>query len=166
MSDVKFDEIPDRENGPIIRVEAEWWNILKRAGIRVDNILAGLTDEVQGDILDNQSDYTDLTGMLFDGSVIVYAVVRYSLYRFNGTDTERRESGTLEFEYLPEGATWRIADRRSSSDALNITDSIKITTTEAIGQVEYKSDQMGGDDDYRGSIRWKVIHATQTEVWE
>lgn len=156
-----FNDIPERTNngGPSNIVLADWWNILKRAGKRLENIFgSGLVEETQFTLADNQSSYANITGMLVNSASLVYAEVRYSIYRTDGT-TPRRESGRLEVEYDNASSAWRIADRQSSSDALNIADSLAIT---AGGQVQYKSDSMGGT--YVGKMRWKICNTIGVET--
>lgn len=155
-----FNDIPERTNGGISNlVLADWWNILKRAGKRLENIFgSGLVEETQFTIADNQSSYANITGLLVSSATLVYAEIRYSIYRTDGT-TPRRESGRLELEYDNGASAWRIADRQASSDALNMTDSLAVT---AVGQVQYKSDSMGGT--YVGKMRWKICNTIGVET--
>lgn len=154
MAAEKFSEVPTRTEGGTFR--AEWVNILKRAGQRLENILGnGITEVTTFTIADNQSSYANITGMSIDGASYVFVKFRYTIYRFDGSSDERRESGILELEYLNDAGTWRIARREGSSDALNIADSMYIDNNAGVGQVQYKSDSMGGT--YTGTIDFKIL---------
>lgn len=158
----KFSEVPLRTNdgGPANVVLADWWNILRRAGLRLENIFgSGLTEETQFTIADNQSSYANITGMLVSSASIIYAEIRYSIYRTDGASEKRRETGKLELEYVTGDSAWRIANRQSSSDALNMTDSLSVTSG---GQVQYKSDAVGGT--YSGKMRWKICNTIGVET--
>ena len=157
-----FNDIPERTNngGPSNIVLADWWNILKRAGKRLENIFgSGLVEETQFTIADNQSTYANITSMLVSSATLVYAEIRYTIYRTDAASIKRRESGVLELEYVTGDSAWRIANRQSSDDALNVTDSLAVT---AGGQVQYKSDLIGGT--YSGKMRWKICNTIGVET--
>lgn len=162
MANEKFSDVPVRSNGQDT-VTASWWNDLRAAGVKLESVLGpGTTAEVQGTIADNQASYANITGMTVDSADYVYAEIKYCIYRTNGTSDERRETGTLELEYLPISAAWRIADRRATRDSLRVDDSMAVTTTLGVAQVRYKSDSVGGT--YVGKIRWKIINTISVET--
>lgn len=118
--------------------------------------------ETQQTIADNQSAAASITGLTVDSAVYIYAKVDYSIYRFNGSTDERRETGYFTLEYLSNSSTWQIGDRRGSSDALNIgTSSLSVTTTAGVAQVKYKSDNMSSTV---GKMRWKIVDRIGVET--
>lgn len=108
--------------------------------------------EHQSDLLDNQSAYVDISGLTFDAASYIYAKISYSIYRLAG-GTSRIETGEISLEYNPNTLLWNIGDRRSSGDALNMTDSLNVTTTSGVAQLQYKTDNMGSS---LGKMRWKI----------
>lgn len=154
---MKFSDIPLRLNGK--KILYAWFDALRAAGIRIESVLGGgITSEIQFTIANNQSSYSNITSMTIDGSLYIYAEFRYSIYRIS-SGVERRETGSLELEYLPSAAAWRIANRLASSDALNIADSFSVTTVAGIGQVKYKSDNFAA-----GKMRWKTLNTIGVET--
>lgn len=151
-----FSDIPIRENG-VGQVEAEWWNILRREGIRVDAILNGLTAVAQTDILDNQSSYVDLTDVTFNATDAVFVRMQYTILRTD-SGTPVRESGIMEFEYVNSG--WSLTSRQASSDVLDMTDSIIVGTTDGVAQLQYKSSSLGA----AGTFRWQIINTISPEA--
>lgn len=154
-----FLQIPLRVNGN--KITYSWFDSLRAAGLRIEQALGyGITGESQQTIADNQSAYANVTNLTLDGSLYIAAEIRYTIYRTDGI-TERRESGSLWIEFLNATSTWRIADRRGSTDALNVTDSLGVTTTLGVAQIQYKSDNMGSTI---GKMRWKIINTMGIET--
>lgn len=116
--------------------------------------------ELNATIANNQSVYTNITGMTANSVLYRSIQIYYSIYRVVGA-TERRESGTLILDYSPVAGTWIIGDRRGTSDALNVANSMQIVTAGGVGQVQYQSDNMGST---LGRIRWKIISTTGVDV--
>lgn len=146
------DLIPIRENGQgeEARVTASWWNDIRTALMLLFGSGSVLEDSFT--IADNQSAYADITGLLFDSDTVKSAKVEYTIYRTDGA-VERRETGYLTLHYKAIGAAWSYSRRSDhGDDALNVADSLFVTTA---GQVQYKSDSMGGT--YSGFIRYKSI---------
>jgi hypothetical protein len=145
-----FNDLPLRENAD--DVDSSWWNSIRAALVMVFPWIFG---EEQFTLLDNQSSYVDITGFIFDGTILAAVTVEYTFYRTDGAE-ERRETGYITAHYFPIGATWSFSRRTDhGTDALDplgaITDAFRVNTA---GQLQYKSDSMGGT--YLGWARVKV----------
>lgn len=140
--------IPYRSNADTGLVTASWWNVLRTAILE----LAGASSivETQFTIADNQSSYQDITGLLLDQSVSRSVRIDYTIYRTNGSSTERRETGYLICHYKAVAGTWTYERFSYGDDALNIADGLFLTTA---GQVQYKSDSIGAT--YVGKMRYR-----------
>lgn len=157
-----FSDISIRVNSDTEYVEASWWNDIRTALINAFG--GGATAESKFTMTDNQSTFADITSFTFDGASYGSVVAEYTIYRYDGTSTERRETGgVLKFGYKPQAGSWSLDERRSAGDdALNITGGgLQVTTTSGVGQVQYKTDNMGGSDHY---FTWKIISTTNIEV--
>lgn len=145
-----------RENGK--KIYASWFNDIRTKLLQIFG--SGAVSETQFTIADNQSTYQNVTGLIFDKDVVQAVKVEYTIYRTNGSSTERREVGTLTCTYKPVAAAWtwaRVTD--TEDEALGIDDGLKVTTA---GQVQYKSDSVGGT--YVGKMRYKVLTSFDKET--
>jgi hypothetical protein len=114
----------------------------------------GGVDETQFTIADNQTAYTDITGLSFDHSVTRAINLEYTVYREDGT-TSKRELGLLRAFYKAREGTWSYERQSYGDDALgNGTISAPLIVNSS-GQVQYKSYSVGGS--YTGTIRYKAI---------
>lgn len=107
-------------------------------------------------ISDNQAAYANISGLVFDKDVTQAVILNYTIIRTDGS-VYRRETGTIRLGYDPV-ALWQMIRTGAFADALNTADSLFITTT---GQVQYKSDAMGGT--YQGQITWSIINEFANE---
>lgn len=153
-----FDSLPIRENGQT--VDASWWNSIRTALIVA---FVDTNPELQVTILDNQAAYVALTGFDIDAVDFIYAEWVYSILRTSSIGpTERRETGRISVQFNPTTSLWELADRKGSTDALNIADSLTITTVGTVGTLKYKSDSMGGT--YVGKWRGRLISTILLET--
>lgn len=108
-------------------------------------------------ILDNQSAYVNVASLLITSSVNQCVSVEYTIIRSTGV-VKRRERGMLYLLYDSVNG-WSLTRESQGADALNKTiTSLAITTG---GQVQYKSDSMGGT--YAGQISWRITNAFAAE---
>lgn len=151
------DLIPLRSNAD--DVDSSWWNSIRTA---IGAMLGyGITySSTPFTIADNQSSYADITGLVFDKDSYQAVKVWYTIFRTDAT-TPRREVGFFWLMYdSTNGWTLsRTSEIPGSMDALNIADSLAVTSA---GQVQYKSDSMGGT--YQGFMQWKAIITFAAEV--
>lgn len=151
-----FDEIPIRLNGSQ-DVDAAWWNTIRSR--LIDAFGTQITAQTQVTILDNQSSFQDVTGLVFDKAEVVYALVRYTIQRTDGS-SPRRECGTLELSLSDDESDWELSRVAVRGDALSMgADSLSVTSA---GQIQYKSDSMGGT--YSGSLNFKVLDTLNKEA--
>lgn len=144
---MSFSDLPVRENGK--KIYASWFNDIRTALVAAFGV--GGIPEAQFTIADNQSSYQDITGLLLDQNVARVVDVEYTIYRTNGSSTERRERGVLHCTYKAIAAVWDYnRETLSGDDALNVADSLICNSS---GQIQYKSDSVGGT--YVGKIRYK-----------
>lgn len=153
-----FSDIPVRANGDT--VDAGWWNTIRTALINTFGATGLL--ESQFTIADNQSSYANITGLLLDGSVSRAVDIEYTIYRTNGSSTERRERGILRCMFKAVANAWSFERQSWGDDALgNGTISTPLNVTSA-GQVQYKSDSIGAT--YVGTIRYKIVNSFAKET--
>lgn len=114
-------------------------------------------------IADNQSSYQNITGMSVAETTNQCVVLEYTILRSNGgspTPTRRREHGYLYCTYDATNG-WVLNRSTQGTDSLNMgSTSLAIT---AGGQIQYKTDSMGGGASYNGKITWQVQSAFATE---
>lgn len=154
-----FNSIPVRSNADTGLVTANWWNDIRTALINAFG--SGIISETQGTIADGSSAYTDITGLLLDSSVNRCADIEYTIMRTTGA-ASRRERGILRAMFKTTEGTWTYERQSFGDDALGngtVADSLKVSST---GQVQYKSDSMGGT--YVGRIRYKIVTAFEKET--
>lgn len=150
-----FSTIPIRANSDDIF--ASWWNDIRTA--LINTFGSGGVLETQFTIADNQSAYTNVTGLLLDQAVTRSVDIEYTIYRTDGA-VERRERGTIYATYKAVGAVWAYSRKtHHGDDALNVADSLFVTTA---GQVQYKSDSLGGT--YSGKMRYKIVMSFDKET--
>lgn len=153
-----FDAIPVRSNADRGTVDAGWWNTIRTA--LVGAFGNGAVTETQFTIADNQSSYTDITGLALSLSVTKAAIIEYTIYRTNGSSTERREVGRLVAYHKAVAGAWSYERHTDAGDdALNVADSLIVNSS---GQVQYKSDSIGAT--YVGTIRYKIINSFVSET--
>lgn len=144
-----FSSIPVRSNADRATVDASWWNTIRTALITAFG--TGMVDESQFTIADNQTGYTNVTGLSFDHSTTRALNLNYTIYRDNGT-VSRRELGTLRAFYKAREGTWSWERESSGDDALGngtVSDPLIVSSS---GQVQYKSDTFAA-----GTIRFKSV---------
>jgi len=112
-------------------------------------------------VTDNQSTLSDITGLSIDGSIHAMKRILYSIYRTDASSDHRRESGILTLQYNQGSTTYTIGRNSNGDDALNNgADSIDINSS--TGQVQYKSDSMGGT--YTGKLTFELIASIKIEA--
>lgn len=155
-----FDAIPVRSNADTGLVDASWWNTIRTA--LVSAFGSGGVAETQFTIADNQTAYTNITGLSFSQSSTRAVNLEYTIYRTNGSSIERREIGTMKCMHKPVAGTWSYELTSVGDDALGngtISDPFICNSS---GQIQYKSDSIGAT--YVGTIRYKVINSFTTET--
>lgn len=154
-----FSGIPVRSNADTGLVTAGWWNDIRTALINAFG--SASIAETQGTIADGSASYTDISGLLLDSSVSRCADIEYTIMRTTGA-ASRRERGILRAMFKTTEGTWTYERQSFGDDALGngtVADSLKVSST---GQVQYKSDSMGGS--YVGRIRYKIVTAFEKET--
>ena len=146
-----FSDIPIRENGD--KFTASWVNTIRQ--YLVDVFDSENLGQIQCSIVNDQSTLANLTDMLLDSTSYISAVLRYDIMRRNET-TERREVGYITCIWNETDEIWTLFRRLDGGeDALNNgADSIHIASD--TGQLEYKTDDMGGVS-HEGYIRFKFV---------
>ena len=159
-----FSDITVRRNGPPV-VTASWWNVLRSAGLRLEQILGGgIYPETQQSITNNAA-ATNITSLLFSSSTYVGFIANVSCYSNNGTN-ERRHIITLTGWYNSKRAQWDMgveeygADCTSSACAADPS-GLTFTITSG-GQVQIASDNMSGSPTRK--IRWSVTKTFAVET--
>lgn len=108
-------------------------------------------------LVDNQSAYANITNLIIDHTANQCVSVEYTFIRTDGTNY-RRERGVLVLLYDTQNG-WSLNRITQGADALNAgVSSLQIIST---GQVQYKSDSMGGT--YKGQITWRIANAFAAE---
>jgi hypothetical protein len=99
----------------------------------------GAISETSFTIVNNQTSAADVTGLLFDGSLVEAARIEYSIYR-NTTGVgavELAETGEIRLAYSPVAETWDM-QRVAIGDA-----GVTLTVT-TLGQIQYTSSNLTG----------------------
>lgn len=128
----------------------------------IDNVSAPGSSSTGGapetqTLADNQSSYANITDLIIDHTVNQSVDVEYTIIRTDGSNY-RRERGVLNLLYDPQ-KSWICVRTSQGDDALNAgATSMQIIST---GQVQYKSDSMGGT--YAGKITWRIVYAFAAE---
>lgn len=108
-------------------------------------------------LLDNQSVYEDVPSLLIDHTADQCVLAEYTIIRTDGTNY-RREHGFLALLYDTQNG-WIMTRQSQGADSLNMGQlSLAITS---LGQVQYKSDSMGGT--YNGQMTWQINSAFPAE---
>lgn len=128
----------------------------------VDQVLASSNGSAIGTpmvflIADNQTAYQNITSLLIDHTVNQCVVVEYTIIRSDGTN-KRREHGYLYLTYDTQNG-WFLQRSTQGVDVLNAGASSLAVTS--LGQVQYKSDSMGGT--YAGKMTWQLQSAFAAE---
>lgn len=97
-------------------------------------------------LANNQATLADVTGLLFDGSTVRGAEIRYSIYR-NSSLTEEVTIGSIQIGYKTVAADWVITNDFQATNAGIVFD---ITN---LGQVQYTSTNYGGTG-YTGVLKF------------
>lgn len=153
-----FDSIPIRTNAKTDTVTAAWWNTIRSKLIEFAG--GGVTAETEWTVTDNQSSYSNISGLSFDVATYSYVKIRYTIWRYDGSN-ERKESGTLELTGKKNGETWDLSRRSNGDDALNISGSLALDVTSGVAQVQYKSDSMGGS--YEEKAYYRVLETVSAD---
>lgn len=136
-----FNDSPVRENNTF--VDANWWNVLRLAGIALENFV-GIDSGVvipttSFTVANNQASAANVTGLSFDGTVSRSFEVSAWVYR-NTTSTgatELAENVKLYGIYSAVAGTWEMAQEGAG------TSGVLFTITNA-GQVQYTSSNITG----------------------
>jgi len=146
-----FDDIPVRSNGDVNGVRASWWNIIRTKLINAFG--EGGFEETQFTMVNDQTTFADITGLIFDKLVVAGATIEYSLALRDDTEG-RREKGIIEIAFEAEAGVWTIAveSRVSIGAASGVTFSVVPGT----GQLQYKSPDMDGGGETL-KLRYKAL---------
>lgn len=128
--------------------EATGWAIAITEGIAAIN---GPGDILQTNfnIDNNQSTYSDITGFLFNSSVVKGITVSYRIERTNNT-TYLVEKGSMEILYNPQTTTWSLSREFIGEGGIDID-------ILASGQVQYKvNTQILSPSQTSGFIRFET----------
>lgn len=139
---MSFSGIALRTNGPNSKIDKDWFNSLRAAGILIENYLGTFIGETSFTIANNQSSAANVTGLAFAPVSIGGFTVEYRIYR-NTTSTgatELSEYGTLMGTYSPVAGTWELTQNNVGNAGVTFT----ITNG---GQVQYTSTDITGTPD-------------------
>lgn len=140
-----FESIPNRSNADVGKVNASWWNSIREKLIEFFAEYYGEEPipQTKFSLLDNQFEFQNFAGLIFDSAKVRAFKLGYTAYRTNGVDDERREVGYISAGFKKESGTWTFSRRIDhGDDALGLSDSINVDS--ATAQIKYKSDEMGG----------------------
>ena len=157
---MSFESIPIRSNGSTDIVEASWWNIIRTKLIEA---FPGLPSTTTGSfsLVNNQSSFANVTGLLLDKDEARTYVVRYEILRSTDTPTSLYETGTLTFNWS--GTAWITLREIDSGNALGLGIDTgpfgDLRAEPSTGQVEYKTENLSGGS-YAGTLKWRIV-----EVW-
>lgn len=157
-----FEGIPVRSNEAISTVDDSWWNVIRTylMSFFVNYFGEQIIGETQFTILDNQDEYQTLTGLVFDKDEVSSFDLEYTIQRTDGTET-RRERGAL-YAHAVSGVWSYSRETKHGEDALGAEILNSLHVDEDLGEVQYKSDEMGGT--HVGTIRVKVMMIFQKEA--
>ena len=143
-----FTAIAVRQNTQI--TDAGWWNILRLAGISIENFLGlGYLAQTPVAIANNQSSAANVTGLLFSSASVRSAIIEYQIRRVSTSTgaVERVSSGRGTATYNTLATAWTYTPLGEGGDASGVT--LDITSG---GQVQYTSDNMAGTYDAVNSL--------------
>jgi hypothetical protein len=130
-----FIDIPDRANA--LRIDREWFDALRDAGILLEAALAASIVSFQA-IANNQAVAANVTALLFDSAAVKLAVVDYTVRR-KSDSVDVVGGGTFFVHYRPATSDWEL----TSGPAFGEDHGVAFTVT-AGGQVQYTSDSRAG----------------------
>lgn len=108
-------------------------------------------------LLDNQNTVQTVPGLVIDHTANQCVFAEYTIIRTDGTNY-RREHGFLTLLYDAQNG-WSMTRQSQGADSLNMgQSSLQISVA---GQVQYKSDSMGGT--YNGQMTWQINSAFPAE---
>lgn len=159
-----FSSITVRRNGPPT-ADASWWNILRAAGLRLEQILgAGSYPETQQSVTNGQA-ATNITSFSFSSASYVGFIAYVSCYSNNGTN-ERRHIVKLTGWYNSIKAEWDMSVDEDGADCTSGSCSADVSgltfTITAGGQVQVAADTMSGSPTRK--IRWSVVKTFAVET--
>lgn len=142
----KFGTIPIRLNGQ--DVDAGWWEILRLAGVNLENFMgSGFIPETHFSLTNGQATPLAITGLVFDHTVNTSAKIDVEINQKTATN-ELVTTGEIYVVYRALTATWDIVPL-FDFDESGIT--LSITTA---GQVKYTLGTLSGSG-YVGSFKFK-----------
>lgn len=148
-----FNDIANRTNAQ--NVDAGWWNILRAAGVAIENFLgSSYIIQTSAPIGNNQSGQ-NVTGLVFNNASIKAAIIDYKIRRVTST-TDRTTMGTgMTAVWNPLAAAWTITMGLEGGDSSGVIFDINAST----GQVTYSTDNMSGVYD---TVNSKIIFTART----
>lgn len=146
-------------------VTPAWWNLLRSAGLRLEQIFgSAIYPETQQSITDNSA-ATNVTSLLFAAASVRGAVIHVMYTRDDGTNQRR---GIIEIRvwYNSKRLAWGISvdevGESCTSGACTSAGSGLTFSITSGGQVQVAADAMGGS--HVGKIRWKVVSTFDVET--
>lgn len=136
--------------------DAGWWNILRLAGINIENFLGSNYFAQTTAAIANNVSAQNVTGLLFDHTVTRSSIIEYQIRRVSTSSgaTELVSNGRASATYNDLAATWTLAPLGEGGDLSGVT--LDITSG---GQVTYTSSNMSGTYDTGHSL---ITFATRT----
>lgn len=138
-----FTAIPNRVNGT--EADANWWNILRAAGVSLENGLVAATNFT---IANNQASPTNVTGLTLDGAVYGSARIDIQMKRSDATPTELVSYIQLFLTYKSSG--W-VLEQVDHGDDAGVE--FSVTTSLGVAQIKYTSTNMAGGS-YSGAMKY------------
>lgn len=162
MSVENFEDIPIRENGDE-NIVAEWWNILRRAGIYITSVVgSAATAETQQTLTNNAT--AVIASLVLNSAIYSYYEIELMVKR--RTDSSfRRSKITVEAFFNDDTSQWILSNSESipgTLDPSGVDPSVDSADPTA-APISYTSDNMAGSS-YSGKLRWKIISAFGIEV--
>lgn len=125
-----FSSIATRSNGD--KVVSDWFNAIKQAGLLIEAFFGvSFISQTTLTLPASQGSATNVTGLLFDHTVVATGMVNFSVSRYNGSATQIC-TGRFSVFYRTESAAWDISSPVIDGDDPGITFSIT-----SAGQVKY-----------------------------
>lgn len=137
---MSFTSISSRVNGE--KILYSWFEALKAAGVLLEGLVGtSFVTETSFTVANNQSAAANVTGLLFDHTLVRSAIIDIDVYR-NTTSTgatELKEVRSFTASWKPVAAAWTLTDIGGGGD-----DSGVVLTITSAGQVKYTSTNITG----------------------
>lgn len=136
---MSFGAIALRRNGPKEKIDKDWFNALRAAGVLIESFLGSFIPETTADIINNVGLPVWIPGLTFDPTVVGGFTVDYRVYRktTGAGAVELSEYGTLMGTYSPVAGIWEMTE-------MSVGDAGVVFTCAYDGKIGYISTEIFG----------------------